>query len=181
MKTRLLPLVLAALLCFGLFAGCQSAALQSYSADAAQASADTSTDATTKDYTPSYEAYNADEVMLTVNGIDVTWGELFYWYVYDVSNIESYYGEITDWDADCSFATGKTYREYVMENALETVKHYCALESKAKDMGIALSEADQADLKATWDSNVTSYGNGDEATFNEYLKSAYLTKACMTT
>lgn len=179
MKTKLIPFVLAVSVCLGLFAGCQSSELRSYSDEASTEDAGTEatdTTETTKDYTPAYEAYDPDEVMLTVNGIDVTWAELFYWYEYDVSSIESYYGDITDWDADCSFAEGKTNREYVMETALDTVKHYCALESKAKDMGIELTEQDEADLQTTWQNNVDSYGNGDEATFIEYLKKAFLTK-----
>jgi len=179
MKTKLLPFALAVTVCVGLFTGCQSSKLGSYSADAAQASPSPSASATTtatKDYTPCYESYKPDEVMLTVDGIDVTWSELFYWYEYDVSNIESSNGAITDWDADCSVATGKTYREYVMENALDTVTHYCALQSKAKDMGVALTEEDQAKLKTTWQDNVTSYGNGDEAAFVEYLNKAFLSK-----
>lgn len=178
MKTKLIPLVLAVTVCLGLFAGCQSSKLKSLSEDAASASPSPSTDTTktTKDYTPCYEAYDPNEVMLTVNGIDVTWSELFYWYEFDVSNIEKQSGDITDWDADCSFATGKTNREYVMENALDTIKHYCALQSKAKDMGVVLTDEDKAALQTTWKNNVDSYGNGDEAAFIEYLKKAYLTK-----
>ncbi|MEA4894650.1 MAG: peptidylprolyl isomerase [Oscillospiraceae bacterium] len=178
MKTKLVPFVLAATLCLGLFAGCQSSKIGSLSEDAASASPSPSDDTsqTTKDYTPCYETYSPDEVMLTVNGIDVTWSELFYWYEFDVSNIENQTGDITDWDADCSFASGKTNREYVMENAIDTIKHYCALQSKANDMGVTLTEEDKAALQTTWQNNVNSYGNGDEAAFIEYLKKAFLTK-----
>ena len=178
MKIKLLTIVLAVAVCLGLFSGCQSSKLHSYSEDAAASASPEATDTseTTKDYTPAYESYDPDEVMLSVNGIDVTWGELFYWYEYDVSNMENNYGDITDWDADCSFAEGKTNREYVMENALDTVKHYCALQSKAGDMGLELTENDRAELQTVWDNNVTNYGNGDEATFIEYLKKAFLSK-----
>lgn len=179
MKAKRLSLVLAILLCVGLFAGCQSTRLQSYSENTAEESESATTDnseTTAKDYTAAYESYSPDEVMLTVNGIDVTWGELFYWYVYDVSNMEKTNGNITDWNAACGFAEDKTNREYVMENALDTVKHYCALESKAKELGVSLNKDDQAKLQTTWNDNVKSYGNGDEETFLAYLKKAYLTK-----
>ena len=178
MKTKLIPFVLAVTVCLGLFAGCQSSEIKSLSEDAASASPSPSADTakTTKDYTPCYEAYAPDEVMLKVNGIDVTWGELFYWYEFDVSNLESQSGDIKDWDADCSFASGKTNREYVMENALDTIKHYCALQSKAKDMDVTLTDEDKAALQTAWQSNVDNYGKGDEAAFIEYLKKAYLTK-----
>jgi parvulin-like peptidyl-prolyl isomerase len=179
MKAKQLALVLAVLMCVGLFAGCQSSKLQSFSEDSTEedtAATTSESETTTKDYTAAYQSYNADEVMMTVDGIDVSWGELFYWYVYDVSNMEKNYGDISDWDAACGFAEDKTNREYVMENALDTVKHYCALESKAKELGVSLNDDDKAKLQTTWNSNVKSYGNGDEETFLAYLQKAYLSK-----
>jgi len=179
MKAKQISLILAVFMCVGLFTGCQSSKLRSFSEDSAEestAATSSGSETTTKDYTQPYESYNPDEVMLTVNGIDVTWGELFYWYVYDVSNMEKTYGDITDWDAPSSFASDKTNREYVMENALDTVKHYCALESKAKELGVSLSAEDQTKLQSTWNDNVKSYGNGDEETFLAYLEKSYLSK-----
>lgn len=179
MKTKFIPLILTASVCFGLLTGCQSSELSSYTEDKAKESSVPATSdntQTVKDYTPAYESYDPDEVMLTVNGIEVTWGELFYWYVYDVSTVENYFGEITDWDAQCGFDPNKTNRDYVIGNALDTVKHYCAVESKARDMGVALTDEDKETLKTNWDNNVQSYGNGDEAAFIEYLKKAYLSK-----
>lgn len=177
MKTKLLPFLLAVSVCLALFAGCQSSELHSYSEDAAASSSSpSSTDTTTAetDFTPAYESYDPDEVMLTVNGIDVTWGELFYWYAYDVSSLESYFGEITDWDAECGLDSSKTTREYVLSNALETVKNYCGVLSKAEELGVVLTDEDKADLQTTWESNVANYGNGDEDAFKEYLKTAYV-------
>lgn len=176
MNTKVISLILAVSVCFALMSGCQSSKLRSYSEDLAKESPSPEASQTSKDYTPCYEYYDPDEVMLTVNGIDVTWSELFYWYVYDVSNMENYYGEIEDWNAQCSFNTEKTNREYVMDNALDTVKHYCAVESKAKELGVTLTDEDKATLKSNWENNVKNYGGGDEASFIEYLKKAYLTK-----
>ena len=179
MKSKLVPLFLAATVCFGLLTGCQSSKLHSLSEDLAKES--TSPDATqntqtTKDYTPCYQSYDMDEVMLSVNGIDVTWDELFYWYVNDVTNIESYFGDITDWDAQCGLDAEKTNREFVMNDALDILKQYCAIESKAKDMGVVLTDEDKATLKTDWENNIQSYGNGDEAAFIEYLRKLYLSK-----
>lgn len=175
MRKNLLPIVLAASLCLGLLAGCQSSELHSYSEEtAAESAAPEETAATTveKDYTLAYESYDPDEVMLTVNGIDVTWAELFYWYVSDVSSIESYYGAIDDWDADCSFSPGMTYRDYIIESELDTIKHFCVIESKAKDMGVELTEEDNQALQDAWQNNVDSYG-GTEEDFISYLNSTY--------
>lgn len=172
MKKKIISLVLAASLSCGLLAGCQSSELRSYQKDQAAAS----TAAGEKDYTPCYEAYDADKVMLTVDGIEVTWGELFYWYVYDVSNLERYYGAITDWKAKCAADTSKTNAEYVMDNALDTIRHYCAVESQAKKKGVTLTDADKQSMEANWKQNVQNYGGGDEKAFIAYLKKAYLTK-----
>jgi len=180
MRTRLTAIILAVLMCFGLLAGCQSSELHSYSADSEEkggTAASSGTSVPKMDYTACYESYDPNEVMLTVNGMNITWSELFYWYTFDLSNIESYGGSVSDWDANCSVASGKTNREYVMDNALETIKNYCALESKAKEMGITLTADDQKQLQTIWDNNVKSYGNGDAELYIEYLqKKQYLSK-----
>ncbi len=176
MNKKLISLALAVVMCVCVFAGCQSSELKAYSDDEPEETQTGTETAATKDYTPAYESYKPDEVMLTVNGIDVTWGELFYWMIYDVSSLESYFGDITDWDAPCAFDETITYREYVTTNALETVKHYCALETKAKEQGVTLSDEDKATMEERWKSNVTNYGGGDEAAFIEYLSKSFLTK-----
>lgn len=168
---KIVPLVLALSMCVALLSGCQSSELKAYSDDTT-ASGET----TQKDYTPCFESYEPDEVMMTIDGIDVTWRELFYWYYYDVSNLESYYGEITDWDAASPADSEQSYREYVVSSALDVVKHYCALEKKAADMGITLSDADKAEIQSRWDTNVQTYGSGDESAFVEYLEGLFLSK-----
>lgn len=180
MKTKTISLLLVLAMCLLMFAGCQSAGLHSLSEDAAaegEPEASATPEATgPKDYTAAYEAYPADQVMLTVDGVDITWGELFYWYVYDVSNIESYLGAITDWDAASDFDSTKTTREYVTENAITTISNYCSLEKKAADMGIELSEIDVGMMEAAWSEMISTYGGGSEAALLAYLKTAYLSK-----
>jgi parvulin-like peptidyl-prolyl isomerase len=179
MKTKSISIAVTAALCIGLFAGCQSSALHSRSDEESEAAASASEDAASeaKDYTPAYESYDPDEVMLTVNGLDVSWGELFYWYQSNVSNIENYYGDITDWDADSGLIEDTTFREYVTDGALDMVKHYYALESKAGELGVTLTEEDKETLAAIWQNNVDSYGNGDETAFIEYLNTLFLPRA----
>lgn len=177
MKKKIVPLILAASLCSGLLSGCQSSQLRSYTKDQEnEESTQTAAGTSMKDYTDCYNYYDADKVMFTVNGIEVTWGELFYWYVYDVSNMEKYYGDITDWNATSAVDKTKTNKQYVMDSALDTIKHYCAVQSKAKEKGVTLTDEDKTSLQNTWKENVKNYGSGDENTFIEYLKKAYLTK-----
>lgn len=182
MKTKTISLLLVLCMCLFLFAGCQDAKLYSLSEDAAasgEAVEPTTTPqetATPKDYTAAYLAYPSDQVMLTVDGYEVTWGELFYWYIYDVSNIESYFGAITDWDAVSPFDSTKSYREYVSETGLNMVSQYCSLEKKAADMGIALTDIDETMLESAWQDMIDSYGGGSEDALLEFLQSAYLSK-----
>ena len=173
MNKKIIPLFLAASLSCSLLAGCQSSALRSYKADQ---STQTGASGETLDYTPCYETYDADKVMLTVDGIDVTWGELFYWYAYGVSNLTQYYGAITDWKAKCAADETKTNEEYIRDTALENIKQYCAVESQAKEKGVTLTDEDKASIESTWKQNVQNYGGGDEAAFVAQLKQAYLTK-----
>ena len=170
---RAASLVLALALCLGLLAGCQSSELRAYSDDL---ESEASNEVSQKDYTACFESYDPEEVMMTINGIDVTWRELFYWYYYDVSALEQYNGEISDWDDSSSFNGEQSYRDYVLNNALEVVKHYCSLETKAEDMGVKLSEEDLAVIKSRWEENVASYGSGDEDAFLDYLESIFLSK-----
>lgn len=170
---RISALLIAAFMCMGLLSACQSSELQAYTG---KDDTETAKETANKDYTPCFESYDPDEVMMTINGIDVTWRELFYFYHYDVSTLENYYGDITDWDDTAMFDGKKSYRDYVVENGLETVKHYCALESKAEDMGVELSDEARAKIEERWKTNVESYGKGDEEAFIKYLESTFLSK-----
>lgn len=186
MKIKRISLLLVLAVCISLFAGCQSSELSSYTGDLAQeqegaaaeqtGEEEVAEESTSKDYSAAYNTYPLNELMMTVSGIDVTWDELFYWYIYDVSNIEAYFGDITDWDAACYLNEAMSNREYVMKNAIDTVKHYCALESKARDMGVELNEVDKTMLEANWQQNVINYGNGDEQAFIDYLAEVYLSR-----
>lgn len=176
MTKKLLALTLAVLMCVGVFAGCQSSTLQSYTSDAEKRQAELEA-AANLDYTPCYQTYPDDKVMLTVDGVDVTWGELFYWLVSDVQIMAAYGSPITDWDAECPFDTTKTNRQFVQEGALDTVTRSNVIEAKAKDAGVELTAEDKAEVDATWQAGVDNYGGGDEAAFIEYLKQSYVSKA----
>ncbi|MDR0952505.1 MAG: peptidylprolyl isomerase [Oscillospiraceae bacterium] len=179
MKKKILPLVLAALLCVAAFTGCQSSELKAYSDEAAE-STDPAAEASTEpvmvtDYTPVYESYPPDTVMVTVNGLDITWGDLFSWYYRDVTSVESYYGPITDWDAASAFDETQTYREYITASALEMEKLYRVVESHAAQEGVELTEEDLADIEEAWENNVASSG-GTEEDYIKSLESTFLSR-----
>lgn len=178
MRNKLIPLALCLTLFLGLFAGCQSSKLRSRSEDALkEPPADTTETATmVKDYTAVYESFAPDELMLTVNGREVSWGELFYWYEFEVTSLEGVYGEIEDWDAPSIQEPDKTNREFIMDRALDTVKHYRSLETEAEALGVSLTEEDKQALADLWQSNVDAYGGGSEEAFVEYLSKVFMTK-----
>ncbi len=178
MKNKLIPLALCLTLFLGLFAGCQSSKLRSRSEDALKETpaGATETASMVKDYTAVYGSYASDEPMLTVNGREVGWGELFYWYEFEVTSLEDAYGEITDWDAPSLLEPDKTNREFIMGRALDTIKHYSSLETEAAALGVSLGGEDEQTLADLWQSNVEAYGGGSEEAFVEYLSKVYMTK-----
>lgn len=180
MKVKIVALLAVICMVAGIFAGCESSELREYPGEPEQSPGASdepaSGESTRLDFTPVFEAYEPDTVMMTINGIDVTWRELFYWYYYEVSVLSSYVGGLPVWDEICFMDGTKTYEEYVKDTALETIKHYCALESKAADTGIELTDEDNAELETRWQSSVESYGKGDEAAFKEYLEQLFLSE-----
>lgn len=176
MKTKSVALLLAIIMCVGIFAGCQSSELRAYSDDPEETPANGTAETETKDFGPVYESFEPDTVMMTINGTNVTWQELFYWYYFDVSQLESYFGPITDWEEANAFDSSKTNKEYIINSALETLKHYYGLESKAAELGVKLSDEDRAEIDELWQSNVENYGKGDEKAYLSYLEEAFLSK-----
>ena len=94
---------------------------------------------------------------------------------YDVSMYHAYFGayeELFDeeenllWDA--AFMDGLTLSEYARQDAQKNLLFYAAIESKAKELGIELTEDDKAGLEAEFADTVESMG-GQEA-FEENLE-----------
>ena len=175
---KAISITLLILLCLSIFAGCQSAELGSYSEDAGVdgSDIDSTGSALPTDYTPCFEAYPADQVMLSIDGRDITWAELFYWYSYDVMGMESYGIVIENWDEPSVFDPNYTYRQYIMENAMGAITQYSTVMKKAKELGVELSDEAAAELDALWQSNVDNFSGGDEEAFIEYLSKVFLNK-----
>ena len=113
-----------------------------------------------------------DTVMMTVDGKDIAWDELYYLINYNISNLESQGGGITDWSAD--YSEGVTYQDYILGAATENVLQDAAVNYGAEQMGIALSDEDQAAVQSDWDSQVASAGS--EEAFVAKLEEYHCTK-----
>lgn len=157
MRTKLLSMLLCGCLMAGCLIGCADAGTPDVSG------------------TPE-EGYLPDAVVMTINGLDVTWEEYYYWLYDAVAATEYYVGEITDWDAASGIDATQTNREFIESYALDALKQYRAIEHRAAELKVELTEEDKQYLQELWDSDVASYGGGDEAAFLEYLESSSVSK-----
>lgn len=127
-----------------------------------------------KDYTYAYEKYSPDDVVLTVDGSDVTWKEYFYWVKYMASDIEQYVGSIDDWND--ALELGGTEEEmtnagFLKESVESQVQQFRVLEAKAEELGVSLDDEDKETLQQEWEAQVETEGKGDEKT---YMKEEFI-------
>ena len=89
-------------------------------------------------YTQRLAGLDPDEVVMTVNGEDIS-AELFlYWLTYDCMYWDymsrNMYGATLDFDAESS--SGLTYREYLLEDATQMLINYVVLRQHAAEEGV---------------------------------------------
>lgn len=169
----------AALICaclvLGCLSGCASENVSDYTEPTAEASAE-ATAAASHDFDTAFALYDADTVVMTIDGSDVTWDEFFYWNYYTLSYIESYIGTVSLSDT-CMFDDTMTYGEYVLTSALSYLKQYHALEVNLAANGVELSDASKDSISSQLKSDTATYC-GEEATeedFTDYLLTLYVT------
>ena len=176
MIQKILSLLVCVCVLICCLSGCASAEIRDYTGageTAAPEQSETLTEEMT-DYSYAYAAHAPDEQVMTVNGLPVYWDECFYWLNYAAVLLE-YYGEaVEDWDAECALDSTMTNREFVADYALDSLVQYRALETGAAESGAVISDEQQAELDALWDSDVQTYAGGDEAEFEKMLADQYM-------
>lgn len=109
-----------------------------------------------------------DATMMTVNGQKVSTEEYLFWLNQSIS-MQKQYGNLQD---DASWETetdGKTAAQYVKDDALETLKYYYVIASKAKEYGVdAMSEEQSTDLNTQID-NIAQTMESQNLTLQQYL------------
>lgn len=182
---RIISLILALCLLSALFCGCTGSEVREYT-DPTDAPEDSASPApaddeggeadedTTPAYQFAYEKFAPDTVVMTVDGADVHWDEFFYWMMDAMYLVAYYYGDITDWSEACPFDSSMTYDDYVWQYAYNTVQMYHSMANKAAELGITLTDENNAYLDELWNGDVEAVGSEEELI--EQLKSAYLTK-----
>lgn len=109
-----------------------------------------------------------DATLMTVNGQKVTTEEYLFWLNQSIS-MQKQYGNLAD---DASWETktdGKTAAQYVKDDALETLKYYYVIASKAKEYGVeGMTEEQSTDLNDQIDS-IAQTMESQNMTLQQYL------------
>ena len=180
---------IAAILCAGMLvaslSACTGSGVKEYTDPTADPSASVQpveTDAVeteipeAPDYTYAFEKYSPETVVMNINGLPITWNELFYWIMYNRNSFEMYFGTIEDWSAANAANPEQTNSEAILEAALGYIKEYTSLESNVKDMGAELSDEQKQTAEEIWLQQIDQYGGGDEEAFIDLLKMSFLTE-----
>ena len=179
---KILSLILAAAMLLALCA-CGSSSSDDASAETAETETETETDTTatteTSDemaaYDIGYAKYDPDTLVLPINGREVTWDEYYYWVSGSAYSLEYYYG-VSDWGAEIYEGAGYTYNDYVSEYVKSYIAQIETLIQYAEENNITLTDEEQAQLDEQYESDVETYGGGDEAAFEDYLATSYISK-----
>lgn len=186
---KIIALLLSLCMLFALCA-CGGSEIEYYEDDAETAeAAEMAETAETAEFAgPGYDAYPGDMVVGTVNGEDVTWMEYYYWlYYYNlyVNQLAATYGVIlSGWDVN-ELSSTDTNGQVVAMNAQFAVAQHHAIQTKADELGIVLTEEEVALIDQVFDLNADSaVGDADgicteeeAAAFEEYLLEQNVDKA----
>lgn len=166
MMKRIIALLLALVLCLAMFSGCSK-----------ENEEDTAQTPAVIDYDAAFAKYDPETVVMTVNGNEVSWSEFYYMLYSAVYQLQYYLGDMA-WDQECIEGYGTTFEEYSMQLTMDSIKQFHAIDKKAKDMGIALTDEDLTRIEETEES-FKIQNCGEEATDEDFdgflLENFYLT------
>jgi len=153
MMKKMIALVLALVLCLTMFAGCGKD----------EAKEDVSS---VIDYAAAFAKYEPETVVMTIDGKDVSWSEFYYMLYSSVSQLQYYLGDVV-WNEEVPGGDGATIEEYVMQLTENSLKQFYAIDRKAREMNVALTDDDQSMLEANQES-FKLQSCGEEATEEDF-------------
>lgn len=135
------------------------------------------------DYEAIYALHAPEEVVMTIDGRDVTWQEYFYCYYNQAMGMEQTfqmyqsYGMAMGWDSQANEA-GQTFAELVDDSAEKTMRSIITAESLAEEKGVTLNEEEEGQLQAEHKDNIVYFcgENGTEEDLYAKLETMYLSK-----
>ena len=160
---------------FSMLAGCDSTKPES-----AETTPETTTEVTapenqteqipTIDYAAAYAKYDPETVVMTLNGLEITWDIYFYWVRNAIVFVNQYYSEI-DWAEELD--EGYTIEHYVKESAESYIKQYWLWSAEAEKLNIELDEESYAEIERIYQEDIAS--SGGEAAFAEQCAQNFIT------
>ena len=135
------------------------------------------------DYEAIYALHEPEEVVMTVDGRDVTWQDYFYAFYNQAQGMEQTfqmyqsYGMAMGWESQANEA-GQTFADLVDESAEKTMRSLITMESLAEEKGVTLNEEEEAQLEAEHKDNISYFcgENGTEEDLYAKLETMYLSK-----
>ena len=101
------------------------------------------------DFEALYASHDADEVVMTMDGEEVTWEEYFYWLYYSGVQVNNYinqmaanmsaYGMNVTWD-DAADDTGISFKDYVVQLAEENIRQIHSIKKFSAENDVTLTE-----------------------------------------
>ena len=125
-----------------------------------------------KDYSYAFERYAPEDVVLTVDGVGITWREYFYRVISLVIMVEENIGEITSWTEPSMLDQTRSMSELVEQDVLDNLRLEGAIRSHASELGVELSEENMATLKTAVDmelEQMRANGYDPETILNSYF------------
>ena len=148
---KLIALIIVVCLAFSFAVGCGSVEStdEAEPAEAAETPAQ-ETAAAVETSVLDYDALRAlhadEEIVASVNGRDVTWGEYYGWLYMNAKQIENYftqmamyYGMSANW-SDSVDDSGTTFAQYAVQSTKSTIRQFAAIDAFTEKNGIKLDE-----------------------------------------
>ena len=134
----------------------------------------------TLDYEALYALHDPAEVVMIVDGKDVTWGEYFSWLYMSAMQTEQYfvamanYGVPLKW-SDAVGEDGSTYADAAIAGGENTIRQLMTILGYAESQGVEASQETLDAVQAQRDSDklATVGEEGTEEDFASYLRSLY--------
>lgn len=184
MKKRLCSLM-ALLLVLTMLVGCSRAGNSDTNTGSGDAGSENSAAGESADFVPGIYAdlsgIETDEIVMTVNDVEIPADMYFYWLTYACSQLEkeiSYYssfgvyGEFLNEDGSLKweepFGRDMTLSQYAGYRAQNSLTYYAVIDCVAREHGFALDDDDRAVLDAEREAAIVQMG-GQEA-YQQYMK-----------
>lgn len=158
---KIIALILCAAMLMYVLAGCNTSVDDVVNEYTGENNTDDTDDTTVnRDFDAGRAVYDADEIVLTVDGEDITWDEYFNWLCYSLYSYEYNYGEVTDFSAETTYGT--TAAEEIIADAHSMIALYKGVEKNIEELNISYADDIDEQIKEDWESGIEVYGTEEE-------------------